>query len=122
MKIVVLLFAITVSAAAQQSPAAVAQAVRGAAHLKNDMRDPDSLVVEKVMTRTDKKGYEVTCIQYRAKNGMGGMNRNAVHYTEQKGKEYIDFNGEAGYGWCAWTKYKPFVDITTEFTAAAALR
>jgi len=40
--------------------------------LRNSMRDPDSFVPESVYIN-DRPGY--ACIQYRARNGFGGMNR-----------------------------------------------
>ncbi len=43
--------------------------------LRNSMRDPDSFVPETVYIN-DKPGY--ACIQYRARNGFGGMNRDVA--------------------------------------------
>ena len=96
----------------------VDQAVRGATMLKNRMRDPDSFTIERVFSLTDKHGDFVTCLEYHARNGFGGMDRNAAHYTEHKGKPHVDMNGSTGYGWCAVTKYYPYVDITKEFNDA----
>lgn len=46
--------------------------VIAAATLKKAMRDPDSLVWESIYTNDD---ASVICLEYRAKNGFGGMNR-----------------------------------------------
>ena len=40
--------------------------------LKNHMRDPDSLVIESLRLNVDSS---TACINYRSKNGFGGMNR-----------------------------------------------
>ena len=45
--------------------------------IKNSMRDPDSLVIEQALISEDGKNV---CVQYRAKNGFGGMNREAVAF------------------------------------------
>jgi hypothetical protein len=43
--------------------------------LKKDLRDPDSLVWETVRANDN---ASVICIEYRAKNGFGGMNRDFI--------------------------------------------
>ena len=45
--------------------------------LKAAARDPDSLVIENAVARSDGKAV---CINYRARNGFGGMNRDAVGF------------------------------------------
>lgn len=109
MRRIVVVLVLALSVLAQEPSAPVAQAVRAIANLKRQMRDPDSFVVEKVMTVTDKKGRETTCISYRSKNGLGGMNREDIWYTlNNKGlwhtEPYV----------CKATKYHEFVDITEE--------
>jgi hypothetical protein len=119
MKLITLLMlsALALQAAPATTKPEVAQAVRGAVALQNAMRDPDSFVIEKVFTLTNKKGVEITCFEYRSRNGFGGMNRDTALYTEYKGKPHVDMNGISGS--CAVTKYHPYVDITKEFQEAA---
>jgi hypothetical protein len=52
----------------QRSEAAVTDVVS----LKQSLRDPDSLVFEKILATDD---GSTVCITYRARNGFGGMNR-----------------------------------------------
>jgi hypothetical protein len=52
----------------QRSEAAVTDAVS----LKQSLRDPDSLIFEKILANDD---GSTVCITYRARNGFGGMNR-----------------------------------------------
>lgn len=49
--------------------------------LKSSLKDPDSLVVEKLLI--DEKGT-VACMQYRAKNGFGGYNKDIVVVADSK--------------------------------------
>jgi hypothetical protein len=102
----------------------VAQAVRGAALLRDAMRDPDSFAIEKVFMYAgkDKKGFEFqnTCYEYRARNGFGGMNRDAASYTEYKGKAKLTTSNL--FGPKCVTKDKEtslYADITAEFQEAA---
>jgi hypothetical protein len=101
---------------AQSTKPEVAQAVRGSVLLRDQMRDPDSFVIEKVFTMTNKKGVDITCFEYRSRNGYGGMNRERVLYTEYKGKPHVDMSGLGGS--CAVTKDHPYVEITKEFHEA----
>jgi hypothetical protein len=104
---------------AQDTKPEVAQAVRGAVKLQDQMRDPDSFVVEKVFTMTNKATVVITCFEYRARNGFGGMDRDAALYTEYQGKPHVDTRGlYTESGRCPVTKRYPFVDITKEFKAA----
>lgn len=116
--VVALLF--TLIAGAQSIKPEVAQAVRGSAALRDQMRDPDSFVIEKVFTMTNKKGVDITCFEYRSKNGFGGMNRETALYTEYKGKPHVDMSGLGRS--CAVTKDHPYVDITKEFHEAEKAR
>lgn len=50
--------------------------------LKKMMRDPDSLVFERVLYTEDQS----VCYEYRAKNGFGGMNKGAAVFS---GKGFI---------------------------------
>jgi hypothetical protein len=52
----------------QRSEAAVTDAIS----LKQSLRDPDSLVFEKILSNDD---GSVVCVSYHARNGFGGMNR-----------------------------------------------
>jgi len=47
--------------------------------LKKMMRDPDSLVFERVLYTDD----ESVCYEYRAKNGFGGMNKGAAVFSDK---------------------------------------
>lgn len=57
--------------------------------VKERMRDPDSLVWEEMRANED---GSVVCLEYRAKNGFGGMNREFVIYAKEtlsaKSKDY----------------------------------
>lgn len=57
--------------------------------VKDGLRDPDSVVWESVSADQD---AEIICIEYRAKNGFGGMNREFVltanGKTSQKVKDW----------------------------------
>lgn len=112
--LVALLF--TMFAEAQSVKPEVAQAVRGSVLLRDQMRDPDRFVIEKVFTMANKKGVDITCFEYRSRNGYGGMNRESALYTEYKGKPHVDTSGLGGS--CAVTKDHPYVEITKEFHEA----
>jgi hypothetical protein len=101
---------------AQSVKPEVMQAVRGSVLLRDQMRDPDSFVIEKVFTMTNQKGVDITCFEYRSRNGFGGMNRESALYTEYKGKPHVDMTGRGGS--CAVTKNHPYVEITKEFQEA----
>lgn len=66
--------------------------VLAAATVKRAMRDPDSLVWEDILASDD---ASVICLQYRAKNGFGGMNREFVVYA----------NGTASQKTADWNKH-----------------
>jgi hypothetical protein len=53
--------------------------------LRNSMRDPQSLTVESLGVNKD---ANLACIEYRAKNGFGGMNRGFA--VVQNGRFYFD--------------------------------
>ena len=112
-----LLSALALQSASTPTKPEIAQAVRGAAALQDAMRDPDSFLIEKVFTLTNKKGVEITCFEYRSRNGFGGMNRDMALYTEYKGKPHVDLSGLYGHS-CTATKSNPYVDITNEFRDA----
>lgn len=111
-----LLSALALQSASAPPNLKVAQAVRGAVALQDAMRDPDSFVIERVFTFTNKAGVEFTCFEYRSRNGFGGMNRETALYSEYKGKPHLDMSGFSGT--CAVTKQHPYVDITKEFREA----
>lgn len=77
--IIALLF--TAAAVAQSSTDAVKQAVAGATQIRALVNDPDSLVFDRIVVRTDKDGAVKTnkqgwahiCYEVRARNGFGGM-------------------------------------------------
>lgn len=49
--------------------------------IKNAMRDPDSLVWESIRSNDD---VSVICIEYRARNGFGGMTKEFAIYANSK--------------------------------------
>jgi DNA-directed RNA polymerase subunit RPC12/RpoP len=49
--------------------------------LRKSVRDPDSLVIESARASADPV---LVCIEYRAKNGFGGMSKEFVVFTEKK--------------------------------------
>lgn len=53
--------------------------------IKSRLRDPESVVWEEILANTD---ASVVCIQYRAKNGFGGMSRE--YYVSARGKVSTD--------------------------------
>jgi hypothetical protein len=56
-------------------------AMAAGAALKSTARDPDSLVIESGLASDDGK---LLCVRYRARNGFGGMNREAVAFSNMK--------------------------------------
>lgn len=74
-------------------------AAAAAQRLLRQVRDPDSLKIESVLI-TDKDGF--ACIEYRAKNGFGGMNRESAVFIglaliTPADKEFVT----AWNRWCA---------------------
>ncbi|QCI93375.1 zinc ribbon domain-containing protein [Novosphingobium sp. EMRT-2] len=63
-------------------------AVAAAKAVKAALRDPDSLVVERI--GTDDAG-SLVCIEYRARNGFGGMNRSFVAFKDGSPKEEASY-------------------------------
>lgn len=70
-----------VSAEVLQERIALAKTIRILKAVKSNMRDPDSLTWVSIMTNTD---ASVICLEYRARNGFGGMN--LEHGTYANGK------------------------------------
>lgn len=60
--------------------------------LKKDLRDPDSIVWESVRANDN---ASVICMEYRAKNGFGGMNRDVIAVIDNHVKR----------GTTAWNKH-----------------
>lgn len=58
--------------------ARIIQAVAATRALKASLRDPDSVRWDSVLVNED---GTVACIEYRARNGFGGMNREFVVFT-----------------------------------------
>jgi hypothetical protein len=87
------------------------------------MRDPDSFKIEKALTRTEKNGIEVTCFEYRSRNGYGGMAREAARYSERKDKPRLEINDGTHalrINACIDNKRYPYTDITKEFLDAVS--
>lgn len=79
----------------------------GVSLLKKSLNDPDSLFVDHVSVNDAK----VVCIEYRAKNGFGGVIRNFATINLAAGK----VSGDAGY----WNKFCAKGDFYDETTAAS---
>lgn len=75
--------------------------VMAATVVKNSMRDPDSLVWENILANDE---ATVICMEYRARNGFGGMNREFVVMTQDKTYQTV----------AAWNKHctKSMNDMT----------
>jgi hypothetical protein len=65
--------------AAAKDDAAFQQTVRVALFAKAALRDPASLTWESIRANDD---ASVVCLEYRARNGFGGMNREFTVYAE----------------------------------------
>lgn len=76
-------------------------AMTAAKTIKNNLRDPDSLKWEDARANAD---GSVLCLEYRAKNGFGGMNRTKAAYLNGKYTETTN----------AWNKNctKPLIDVS----------
>lgn len=70
----------------------VRQAVRIGTALKSSLRDPGSLEFESIRTNDD---ATLVCLQYRAKNGFGGTNKEIAVYRNGNGTKSAE----------AWNKY-----------------
>src|ERR1700674_1222336 len=57
----------------------VAVAVRGVELLRNHVRDPDSLVIERIYVNS-KSVKAPMCIRYRSRNGFGGYVKEMAEY------------------------------------------
>lgn len=69
------------TAAKQKEELAFQKTTLFAASLKKSLRDPESLVLESVRANDD---ATIICIEYRARNGFGGMNRELAIYANRK--------------------------------------
>lgn len=69
-----------------------AAAIAAGAALKRAARNPDSLVIEDAIASEDGK---YLCLNYRAQNGFGGMNRESVIFQ----------NGVPHHGAAFWNKH-----------------
>jgi hypothetical protein len=86
-KLIVAIAVLSISAWAKDQPTTpsipdeVANAQRGVESLRGALRDPDSLVVERVYgLLTHKPGHPMICIVYRARNGFNGYTRDIAEY------------------------------------------
>lgn len=57
----------------------IALAHAAASDLKASMRNPDSLVIESARANED---ASIMCVEYRAQNGFGGMNREFIAFDK----------------------------------------
>lgn len=76
-------------------------AIAAGAALRRAARNPESLVIESGLASDDGK---LLCIEYRAQNGFGGMNREFVAFQDGAAKSTSAF----------WNKHclKPTTDVT----------
>jgi hypothetical protein len=98
----------------------VAVALRGVDVLRENLKDPDSLVVEHIYINT-KSDKPQMCIRYRAKNSYGGYGREIVKY---KGGNLLaaDFLSSCVHvedSW-NWATKKGWIEITDDYMKAAA--
>ncbi len=74
--------------------------------LKKAMRDPDSLSIDRAFGRTEKHGVTYVCVEYRGRNGFGGMDREHAVFSLVGGDQSAH----------AWNKYctgdKDFTEVT----------
>jgi hypothetical protein len=128
--VAVMLLAAVAVFAQDKSNDDLALALRGAAALKQQLRDPDSLQISQVLVI--KRSVHGTdnidvCYEYNAKNGFGGYaGGDLAAYTRWNGKEKLRIGDEfmGAVGLCR--QDQRFVkkgkasaaDITTEFSAA----
>lgn len=88
------------SAAKAEKEATFQKTLFAAAAIKKAMRDPDSLTWESIRSNDD---ASVICLEYRARNGFGGMNREFA----------VLANGKASQKPAAWNKHctQPLKDM-----------
>ena len=66
-------------------------AARYVSQVRNMMRDPDSFVLERVTTRSNKNGYSNVCVYFRSKNGFGGYESGIYAFVDsKKGVQRLD--------------------------------
>ena len=88
---------LTACAAAQNSDTPkpeIAQAIQGARHVRDYMKDPESFRVNLVTVVQDKKGRNRVCIALRSKNGFGGYVDGFAVYHPESDKAW---DGRANY-------------------------
>ena len=68
-------------AAEAASEARFQKTVLVAASIKKSMREPESVKWESILTNDD---ASLVCIEYRGRNGFGGMTKEAVSYAKGK--------------------------------------
>jgi hypothetical protein len=67
------------------------QAASYVSQVRNQMRDPDSFVLERVTTRSNKDGYSNVCVYFRSKNGFGGYEGGVYAFlSSNKGVRMVD--------------------------------
>ena len=75
--------------------------------LKKAARDPDSLTIDRAFGRTEKHGVTYVCVEYRGRNGFGGMNREHAVFSIVGGDQSAH----------AWNKFctgdKGFTEVTS---------
>src|SRR5438128_856534 len=77
----------------------VAAALHATELLRARMRDPDSLVIERVYAKADHKAdHPMMCIPYRSRNAFGGYSHGVAEY---KGGNNLNAAGGESIGWCS---------------------
>ena len=74
-------------AAEAASEARFQKTVLVAASIKKSMREPESVKWESILTNDD---ASLVCLEYRARNGFGGMSKEAVSYAKGKFSQSLD--------------------------------
>ncbi len=105
----------------------LASALRATTLLREKMVDPDSLVIEHVYAKGDRKSNRpLLCMPYRSRNGFGGYSHGVAEY---KGGNDLNPSGDEGFGWCAGIERnltralkKDWVDLTDEYLKATAAK
>lgn len=98
MKYLAAILLLSTFALAEEASPDLQLALRGAAALKANLRDPDSMKVSRVvLTKRDHKGAEISdvCYEYNSKNGFGGyVGTDIASYTAEPSKEKLRFSDQ----------------------------
>lgn len=101
-------------------------ATQGVKLVRDNAKDPDSLVIERIFLKTDRKpDHPQMCIRFRARNAMGGFVREMAEY---KGGTNLIPNADQGFSPCNgierrwdWMSKHGWVDLTDEYAKKATV-